>query len=1114
MRYKKALSLVLTLILIFISTVPFLNTYALPNTLGSTLVPGKFSNVTYKVKPGVKTMPGTLNYNTRLMELSDLLGKNSNIQSLNTYNQSIGTPTPGAIKLPGVGSISPQAGTTQPTVDIDTSLLTVKDLKYPIGSSYMVLNNDVAAFQPKAGEIYLDNTKKTALKVIGSPVFDKASGKKVIPISKTAFNDVFENYKIPEQKIQVNKANVSYIAPTAADEDGASYIDIQQTKEIRNVSLASLGDTSVKIEDDCMVVKIKNVTLYEYPEPEKDKNKDKDKEAGSESYEENQENTQQQEGYYEEKAGDESGKESNPSNNAEGVSEASEVKIKIKVEEGTLKIYKPRAFASVDIGLLTQEIKVGFESDMVSEIKLKGELKFNKVIETCIFGYDIEIPYGRAFIGVFLIVDAKGQVEVKAKVISEGKMQVGLKAEAIAFIPVYVGPFAEPIIDEIKVGFSADGEVTAKIALMPQVGLVICDYEIAVFQLWLALKANAEFHIQTEGGLDTNTLDVSGDISGEGHLKLDAYAEFIGYLLGYKYSFFYKEWNLYDNTWTFGKSVEGGASTLEPIYGNISLSADAYENKIRGSVSYFDNTAKRSIGTGGINFGSDYKGDDLIISIKDRNGQTETFGVSTDFNGDFELIKEITPLDKVSASLNTTVTDGKGTKRNLIGSTPVVTPTIPFNKFTFVADAFNDVVSGTVSDGHKTPDRHETMYSGRLIIDKIDKTGKRTQSTAYAVNGEFSKPIALVEGDQIKVTLPFEGAVFPENPETKQASLDALKIFFNIDRVNNKINGSIQNLYEAETTSAYKGDVKFKAYMPSGGRLIGEFGQQRAKVHGLTTYVRDKKNPLVIITKIIESNSSTFSTPFECLVFTIEINHDGIKKVITYDPFAKLGNIAKEPLQNAVTNPVDDKIDSIINPADLTKWAGVWECDYLGSVVFRVDGNKIIGTYDDGNSLLNASVSNNKLVGTLDENGGEPKSFEFTLSSDGKALSGKWYSSRNVAGYALSGQRRTLPSLNIISPAISKSLWTGVWYTDLGTMILNQEGQKVIGTLGRNELPVTGIIVGNTFKGSLKENGFIRKFEFNMSYDGANFETISNEELATDDSSWHGWGFRQNTKHE
>jgi hypothetical protein len=668
-------------------------------------------------------------------------------------------------------------------------------------------------------------------------------------------------------------------------------------------------------------------------------------------------------------------------------------------------------------------------------------------------------------------------------------------------VPVYVGPFAEPIIDEIKVGFSADGEVAAKIALMPQVGLVICDYEIAVFQLWLALKANAEFHIQTEGGVNTNTLDVSGEISGEGHLKLDAYAEFLGYLLGYKYSFFYKEWNLYDNTWTFGKSVEGGASTLEPIYGNVSLSADAYNNKIRGYVSYFDDTVKKSIGAGGINFGSPYKGDDLIISITDRNGQTETISVSTDFNGDFELTEEITPLDKVSASLTTTVTDSSGAKRNLICSSPKITPTIPYNKFTFVADAFNDVVTGTVSDGHKD------MYSGILVIDKIDKTGKRTQGTANVVNGEFTKPIALVDGDQIKVTLPFEGAIFPENPETKQASLDALKIFFDIDHSSNKINGSIQNLYES-ASSAYKGDVKFKAYIPFSGGLIGEFGQQKAKVHGITTYIIDPNKPFTLIPHIIESSSSTFSTPFECLVFAIEITHDGIKKVITYDPFAKLENIAKEPLQDAVTNPVNDKIDSIINPADLSKWEGVWECDYLGSVVLRVEGNKITGTYDEGNFILNATVANNKLIGTLDKNGDEPDTFEFMLSADGKVLSGKWSNSTNTAGAALRGKRRNLPSLNIISPSISKSLWTGIWYTDSGTMILYQDGQNVTGSLGFNESPITGIIIGDTFKGSLKENGIIRKFEFNMSYDGASFETILYEESATEDPLWYGWGFR------
>jgi hypothetical protein len=1092
-------------IISFFLSVIFLLTIPSVKQAHASVAPAKLSAIPTFAKTFPR-IPQGLSYKVREMKINELKGLNPN--AIDTVK------LPGPIALPGTQINIPP---------VSESVNDLNELKFPIGSKYMIIDQNDPNFIPKPGEIYIDEYKKIAVKILGSATTD-SSGHKIVPVIQPEFSEIFESYKIPAQTVKLNEANVSY------KRSGVSVTTLPENPPSQQVAALGPFKLSPTASSDDIMFKLSfsDVTLYEYPQKELDENPDEIKKDGKEKAEDdgsmrdNQSDTSD---------GDKTQKENPPPPSLEGVDEKSDFSMKVYIESGEIKIHKPSFFAEADIGIINQEIKLGLDYQTDMNLTIKGSLKFDKVIETCILGYDVEIPYGRAFVGVFLVVDAKGKVTVTTKVTTMGHIETGFKASAFLFVPYYVGPYCAYKPDSIDVGFTADGEISAMVAAVPKIGLTIFDYNIGELQLWAGVKANAKFHIEADAYADLNNLDNStASGQGSGSLKVDFFVDLVGYLLNKRYDIFYKEFNMFDGAWAAGQEVKGGGTDTERILSaNVGVMADAYTDIIKGSVK---------------TIGSDipYKGANLTVHVQHSNGQIDNKNVTTNAEGYFEVmaaeldkVKTILPTDRVWADINTQVVtstatnkDGKtvnvwidqsesnanltqdpNLKGRIIGYTEHAEPTVPFDKVSFATDAFNDIVRGQVSG----------EYTGVIQVIYEKPGANPVQKTAQVNKGEFLYELPanfIQKEDKYTVRIPFEGVYFPKYQETKSPELPYLKINYNVDK-NHNITGSVENMmgeydlqYGASSYSesasnkfkrAYTGSVKLMAF--GGSNTV--VAQQNAVAVNQRFQGTLLKLPYILpqLNTTLPSSKFAFSNPM--LRFVIAIEHDGIVKRISYDPIADLAKRLNSAQQIAATNPVNDKVSSIINPADLSTWAGVWECEYLGSVVFRVDGDKITGTYDNGNWLLNASVTNNKLVGTLDENGGEPKSFEFTLSSDGKVLSGKWYSSWNKAGYALSGKRRVLPSVNIISPAISKSSWTGVWYTDMGTMILNQEGQNIIGTLGRNELPVTGRIVDNTFKGTFVENGHIREFEFNLSSDGTAFEGTWDEESALDDFYWSGY---------
>jgi hypothetical protein len=1091
----------LTVVLTFIISAIRIPTSVLSADLNITptppLKPATFNNISTKLNSKVKTLPSGMTYNMKLMDVPELMGKGLNITvpgSINTTQQIDIKSSSFTPSFPNTGGTLNNSQKQNP--QIDTSTINFKDLKYPIGSNYMIVDKDIVTFTPSPGEIYIDNISKSAVKVLDRPIVDSASGKRVVPVTKPQFNEIFDSYKIPSQTAKLNKANVSYTIPTIADEDGESFIKIEQGTKTPNIKKPGVinaggrgfeqnseevaGNFPVTVENDALVVTLKNVTIYEYPEPKKEDekgNKEKSEDLGSKDYNSDAEGNP---GYYESKDGSKPDKGSSTTD-LQGVNEKDALTVKIKIEEAKLTVHKPEAFANVDIGLWEQLIEIGYQSDVESEITIKGELKFDKVIETCIFGYDIEIPYGRAFIGVFLVFDAKGEVTVKSKIIANSKFKAGLKAQAYLFVPAYVGPFASPEIESINAAFSADGQVTAKAAIVPQVGLEICDLEIGVLQLWLALTAEAKFHLEGEAGVDVKNISASGSIKGEGSLKLGAYAELVGYIFGSRYSMFYKDWKLYDGSWAFGQETSGVAGDLDPIRGVISLYADAYDNSVRGSVWYYDDSdSKKSVGGGnlprnqGIPVGTSLANRNVKITIKHKDGSLEApITVKTDSFGEFEIAEEsrknILPTDLIYAEVIEVVKDSAGNDRKLAEKTGMITPTVPFDKIIFTADAFNDVVLGTVSGN----------YNGHVQVEKINSTGSKKE-WAEVQNGNFSHEVQLAGGDLVKVTLPFEGVNFPVGAESKKASLDALKINFRVDNSIGEVNGIVRNL-AGELTQSYKGDVSIK----SDKVLIGN---ALAEPQTIRMPMPDVKSSSGVSMQTIETGTSTFKVQIKpSLQFALSIQHEGITKTIVYDPLGELLNKLKNTrLEKEVTNPVEDKTNPVINPADM--WKGVWEFDSLGTMVLSATGDKITGSYFEGTATLEAKMSGDKLVGTLNENG-ETYRFEIYMPQDGKTYRGLWYDGSSSKGNNFKGVKLNLPSSKVLMSGedLLKG-FTGIWYTTYGTLLLSQEGTKVVGSYDSNKYSISGNISGRMLTGTFIEGDKTGEIEFELLPDGSGFE--------------------------
>lgn len=273
-------------------------------------------------------------------------------------------------------------------VDMDT--VVDKKMRYKEGTKVIELGKN-KSFHPKKGEIYLDNSNNQVFRILSDEEKD-AAGNRCIAVETPQLSDVFESYTISKQTIELNEANIDYMI-------------LEVTKVDISTASAASGDAIQTLSDsngDVHTFKIDKLMLFEYPESDS-----KAESTGTVPYR------------YAGLTKDERqrAKEEENASDLDGVDEEDRMNIKIWIEDATILITNPTVTADADLLIPTpfgfvQDVNIEFNAIAKVDATVFGNLKFKKVIEKCVYGYCIQVPHGSAFVGIFLVVDVSGKINV------------------------------------------------------------------------------------------------------------------------------------------------------------------------------------------------------------------------------------------------------------------------------------------------------------------------------------------------------------------------------------------------------------------------------------------------------------------------------------------------------------------------------------------------------------------------------------------------------------------------------------------------------------------------------------------------------------------------------
>jgi hypothetical protein len=163
-----------------------------------------------------------------------------------------------------------------------------------------------------------------------------------------------------------------------------------------------------------------------------------------------------------------------------------------------------------------------------------------------------------------------------------------------------------------------------------------------------------------------------------------------------------------------------------------------------------------------------------------------------------------------------------------------------------------------------------------------------------------------------------------------------------------------------------------------------------------------------------------------------------------------------------------------------TPWTGVWTSTY-GTLLLIQNNTKVTGTYGswEDNNTITGTIKNNILTGTFSENGDKGE-FTFTLKED-ETLTGKY---RYTGDVAWSKWDCAKVSDDF---GTAKTVWGGVWNTDLGAMVLEQKGNSVDGIYQSEGFLIRGTLSGQKFSGIFNEEQESGEFLFTLNEDGKTF---------------------------
>jgi len=1042
--------------------------------------PARVQGVDYEFKDEVKRIPSTVQYDFKPLSLDKFA-------SFEAETKVPSSPARPGINLPNIGipgGTASQSNTGTQDED-ELNLDKIKGIKYPAGSKLLEIPRSAAStFTPKTNEIYIDEEEGTAFKILGSEKGDD-SGKVQYVVGTPELTEIFKSYTIPEQTLDLTTGNIAYIDPDAelSPESGMS----------RNYTAkAGPFDDMISFtqEGNKHILTLKpGVTIFKYPfqEPQTS-DKETSEQAKKEKFE----------GDWWEK---------DQSTDLRGVENESELTVNVKIKEGTITIEDPKFHAYFDLNPWTSHVVADFYFDAKAEadVTLEGDITFNKTIEKCVYGYEIDLgkvmgkeKANKAFVGIFIVIGVEGKIHVEVRTITTGDARAGFTYRAIGYggIPYFAGPYAIYRPSTFDMSFTVNGEINTTLACVPQVGVIIWGKELGVLQIWVGFKSKALFSVSGGGGSGG-----SQGVKASGSIDLRAFGELVGYLLGSRYSIFYIEFPLFYGEWSVGEEASGsGGDAVREVLPYVRVTADAYSNKVEGKVAFSTagNTKAGYIGNDDSALNSDFKpyANSLIaLEVYDNNSNIKfSKALQTDVEGNFSEqfsgigIANILPSDKVCVNVQEHMSPEfleENNKYRVVGTSPKINATVPFNMLDINVDTVNDTITGWVSG----------KYNGDLNIN-IDKfvNGEIVKEikTVHSTNGIFKLNYPIDQHtDWVTARIEFEGSSYISLPKLR--NLDALTI-------------NIFNDYSKPAEDAAESGIKTTVTIPGGinpgvglpGSIISSVEKlDNSLSHDIAGNEIIKPTNKIIGTITNKGDMGWLESQGDDL--TRPGNENGNLK-------SYVGNVKITEIY--VQSALEAALEDLKGPHD--NWLPKPQTDSTYTATTQAQqaiGIKVIKDSNSPNGIRLESYPTS--AAKFEFNQPDVAAYKIEIEYEGLKME-KIY---NPFEYHYNNNQQSLNDFlgplreQFVSPAQEKidsvtnpadvmNQWQGSWMTNVGAMNLTQKGTSVTGTImkGGKTMTVEGTVTDGAFRGSILAPstssifGDIISIEMNISSDGRSID--------------------------
>jgi len=1061
-RNKKKIALVMSLIIVVslalnpLSVVyasapaiksPKINTPAVNVPITAPLskleTPARVKGVNYEFKDEVKKLSKTFDYEVKPMSLEQFASVSNDTPGVTPVlpqNPSITAPIPGNQSAP----------VTQAAEENKFSLDKIDGIKYPAGSKILSVPRSLAAsFTPKINEIYVDEEEGTAFRVLDAQDTD-AQGNPQYVVETPQMTDIFKSYSIPEQTINLTTGNIAYVAPEFAlsPESG------MQGNYTAKAGISDYFDISEVGNKHILTIK-QPFTIFEYPSSEeKQQTEEEKKKAQKEKFK-----------------GDWWEKEQN--SDLRGVENESSLSVAIRAKEGTITVENPQFHSYFDLNPLTSHVEADFYFDAkaTADITLEGDLTFNKTIEKCVYGYDIDLGKvageekgNKAFIGIFLVIGVEGKIHVEVRTITTGDAKAGFAYKAYGYgsIPYFVGPYATFRPASFDMSFTVNGEVNVTLACVPQVGVIVWGTELGVLQIWVGFKTKAIFSASGGGGSSG-----AQDFQASGSIDLKAFGELVGYLLGSRYSIFYIDFPLYHGEWKVGEEVSGsGGDAVKEVAPLVRVTADAYTNKVEGKIA-FSTAGKTKTGyiSDDASMNSDlkpYANANFALIVNDRNSSQKFSRIlTTDAEGNFSIefgggIFNILPTDRVVVDVYNLSPEFEieNSKYKVVGKSPNIIPTVPFNKLDLNIDSFNDLITGWVSG----------KYTGPVQVE-INRAGNKNDViTVNSVNGIFKTEYPINEsilGGYACIS--FEGSHYTS--VIRSRNLDALTI---------NIFNDFKPAEASTGTSTIQGSgMAIKKGVDINVSLPGSIKTAQDDLADLTSQDSAGRK-FVKPTKVLGSITNKGDMGW--------IQSQGDEYVRTGTGNGNLryfnGNvkITEISVQSALEAMLEDlkgpHADWLPKPQE-TPWTATTQAQQAIRLKAVRDSNSPMGVRIE---QLPTSAAR------FEFDNPDVCAYKIEIEYEGLTLERIYnpytyhYNNNQQSVNDFLGPLKEAATLvteehidSVVNPADVMNQWSASWVTQIGTMQLTQKGTAVTGTImqGGKTLTVEGAVSGGVFKGSI-----------------------------------------------